>query len=77
MPHTATQRKNQNAGLVNILRMLFLPELVASLRGARPLHNDRRFHALLSIDGLRFLQARNRPERNQHRLGVTILPCLY
>ncbi len=54
MPHAATRKKNQNAGLVDMLRMLFLPEVVVSLRSARSLHNDRRFHALLSIEGLRF-----------------------
>ncbi|MHB8987741.1 MAG: hypothetical protein ACYC6S_03045 [Desulfobulbia bacterium] len=54
MPNAATQRKTQNACLIDILRMLFLPEVVVSLRCTRPLDNDRRFHALLSIDGLRF-----------------------
>jgi len=58
MPHAATQRKTQNAGLVDMLRMLFLPEVVVSFRGARSLHNDRRFHALLSIDGFWFFAVR-------------------
>ncbi|MDG4476758.1 hypothetical protein [Thiovibrio frasassiensis] len=71
MPHAVTQRKNQNAGLVDMLRMLVLPQVVVSLRGTRPLDNDRRLHALLSIEGLRFFAGRKEADEK----SAPLRPC--